>query len=298
MPRRSARSPDAAPPAASRIIHGDNLEVMRGLPDESIDLVYADPPFFTGARKVARARNGDASGHAFDDTWAGDLAGYVAWMSERLSEMHRLLTPCGVLYLHCDWHAGHYLKVELDRIFGRERFQNEIVWHYGLGASNARRHFLRKHDTILVYARGDAPTFNLQRGGVTPAMLAKYCHEDERGRYMMSRGRQYYLQGGKPLDSVWDIPAIAATSSERLGYPTQKPEALLERIVLASSHPGDLVADFFCGSGTAAAVAHRLGRRWLACDASAGAVAMTRGRLEALGVAFTAEGDATTLNAT
>lgn len=284
MPRRSARSAGAAPPpAASRLIHGDNLEVMRSLPDGCIDLVYADPPFFTGARKVARARNGDGASHAFDDAWAGDLAAYVAWMSERLREMHRLLSPRGVLYLHCDFHAGHYLKVEMDRIFGRERFQNEIIWRYGLGASNARRHFLRKHDTILVYARGDAPTFNLQRGDVTPAMLAKYCHEDDGGRYMMSRGRKYYLQGGKPLDSVWDIPAIAATSSERLGYPTQKPEALLERIILASSNPNDVVADFFCGSGTTPAVAHRLARRWLACDASAGAVAMTRSRLVGLG---------------
>ena len=117
-------------------------------------------------------------------------------------------------------------------------------------------------------------------------MLAKYCHEDERGRYMMSRGKRYYLKGGKPLDSVWDIPAIAATSGERLGYPTQKPEALLERIVLASSNAADVVADFFCGSGTTPAVAHRLGRRWLACDASTGAVAMTRARLLRLGAEF------------
>lgn len=287
MPRRSAPASAAATATlrANRLIHGDNLDVMRALPNGCVDLAYSDPPFFTGARKVARARNGDAA-HAFDDAWAGDLAGYVAWMSARLTEMRRLLSPRGVLYLHCDWHAGHYLKVEVDRIFGRERFQNEVVWHYGLGASNATRHFLRKHDTILVYARGDAPTFNLQRGDVTPAMLAKYCHEDEGGRYMRSRGKKYYLQGGKPLDSVWDIPAIAATSSERLGYPTQKPEALLERIVLASSNPGDVVADFFCGSGTTPAVAHRLGRRWLACDASAGAIDVTRARLQAIGAQF------------
>ncbi len=269
---------------ANTLAEGDNLAVMQALPDGCIDLIYIDPPFFSGKERRAPARNGTS--HAFDDAWAGDLAGYVAWMSERLREMHRLLSERGVLYVHCDWHAGHYLKVELDRIFGIARFQNEIAWHYGLGASNATRHFLRKHDTILVYTRSDSATFNLLRGDVTPAMLAKYCHEDERGRYMLSRGKRYYLKGGKPLDSVWDIPAIAATSGERLGYPTQKPEALLERIVLASSNAADVVADFFCGSGTTPAVAHRLGRRWLACDASAGAVAITRARLLGLAAEF------------
>ena len=260
---------------AGRLIHGDNLAVMRAMPDASIDLIYADPPFFTG--KTQRA-NGNGA-HSYDDAWAGDLDAYIAWLGARLREMQRLLSERGSLYLHCDWHAGHYIKVELDRIFGRGRFRNEIIWHYGLGASNATRHFLRKHDTIFVYAKGDAPTFNVVRGDATAPMLAKYCHEDERGRYMMSRGKRYYLQGGKPLDSVWDIPAIAATAGERLGYPTQKPEALLERIILASSCEGDVVADFFCGSGTTPAVARRLGRQWIACDSSEAAVAMTRARL-------------------
>jgi DNA modification methylase len=196
--------------------------------------------------------------------------------------MHRLLRETGTLYVHCDWHASHYIRIELDRIFGADRFQNEVVWHYGLGAANATRHFLRKHDTIFVYRRGEASTFNVIRGDATHAMLNKYCHEDDAGRYMMSRGRKYYLKGGKPLDSVWDIPAIAATSRERLGYPTQKPEALLERIILASSNPGDLVADVFCGSGTTPTVAHRLGRRWLACDSSPDAVALTAQRLAGL----------------
>ena len=244
---------------------------MRSLPDASIDLIYADPPFFTGK---AQRRNGNG----YADAWPA-MDAYIAWLGVRLREMRRLLRPTGTLYVHCDWHAGHYIKVELDGIFGRERFLNEIVWRYGLGAANARRHFLRKHDTIFVYARGPAPTFNVVRGDATPAMLAKYCHEDEHGRYMMSRGKRYYLQGGKPLDSVWEIPAIAATSRERLGYPTQKPEALLERIILASSNEGDVVADFFCGSGTTAAVAERLGRRWIACDDSDAAVRMTQDRL-------------------
>lgn len=260
---------------------------MRSLPDASIDLIYVDPPFFTGREQRARTNgaNGDGTangGHAFADSWSGGISAYVAWLRGRVVEMRRLLSDRGVLYLHCDWHAGHYIKVMLDGVFGAGRFQNEIVWHYGLGAANARRHFLRKHDTIFVYAHGDEPTFNLVRDDVTAAMDAKYCHEDEQGRYMMSRGRKYYLKGGKPLDSVWRIPAIAATSGERLRYPTQKPEALLERIIRASSNEGDVVADFFAGSGTTPAVARRLGRRWIACDSSPAAVELISRRLNHL----------------
>ena len=281
MVARPERDPDAG---QNRLVLGDNLALMRALPDECIDLIYADPPFFTGRDP----RTGGAAGRAplrFADTWAGGLASYITWLGERLAEMRRLLRPTGVLYVHCDWHAGHYIKVELDRIFGQRLFQNEVIWHYGLGAANASRHFLRKHDTIFVYRRSDAAKFRLQRGAVTPAMEAKYCHEDEHGRYMMSRGRKYYLRGGKRLDSVWDIPALSATSGERLGYPTQKPEALLERIVRASSDEGDVVTDFFCGAGTTPAVAQRLGRRWLACDANPDAVAITEARLRGMATA-------------
>jgi DNA modification methylase len=263
--------------SAGRLIHGDNLAVMNVLADASIDLIYADPPFFTRRRQTTNGSDG--SSRSFDDAWPEGIAAYVEWLSTRIVEMHRLLRPTGVLYMHCDWHASHYIRVELDRIFGADRFQNEIVWHYGLGASNATRHFLRKHDTIFVYRRGETGTFNIIRGDATTAMLNKYAHEDADGRFMMSRGRKYYLRGGKALDSVWDIPAIAATSRERRGYPTQKPEPLLERIILASSNEGDVVADFFCGSGTTAAVAQRLGRAWIACDESADAIAIAAERL-------------------
>jgi DNA modification methylase len=253
---------------------GDNLALMRAMDGESVDLIYIDPPFFTG-----REQRGPNGAGAFTDRWHS-IEVYIEWLRVRAVEMRRLLRDTGVLYVHCDWHAGHYIKVMLDSVFGADAFQNEIIWHYGLGAANATRHFLRKHDTIFVYRKSEAGTFNLRRGDVTPAMLAKYCHEDERGRYMMSRGRRYYLKGGKPLDSVWRIPAIAATSRERLGYPTQKPEALLERIVLASSGVGGVVADFFCGSGTTPAVAQRLDRRWIACDENEEAVALTARRLQ------------------
>jgi DNA modification methylase len=267
--RLSFGAPELPP---NRLIQGDNLHGMRSLPDASIDLIYIDPPFFTG--RAHELTNGDAG---FSDTWDG-IDAYIAWLRERFVEMRRLLSPRGVLCVHCDWHAGHYIKVELDRVFGADAFRNEIIWHYGLGASNATRHVLRKHDTLFVYGGPDS-TFNRIRGDVTSAMLAKYCHEDERGRYMMSRGKKYYLKGGKPLDSVWNIPAIAATSGERTGYPTQKPLALLDRVVRVWSNEGDVVADFFCGSGTTGVAAQALGRRWLLCDASDAAIALARGRL-------------------
>jgi len=270
-----------------RLILGDNLAVMRSLPDGSVDLIYVDPPFFTG--RDHRLANGDP---AFADGWSGGLDEYLAWLRERFVEMRRLLRPAGVLVVHCDWHAGHYIKVELDRVLGMERFRNEVIWHYGLGGASAQRHVLRKHDTLFVYAMSEASTFNRLRGDVTAAMLAKYCHEDERGRYMMSRGRRYYLRGGKPLDSVWNIPAIAATSTERVGWPAQKPLALLERVVRVWSHPGHIVADFFAGSGTTAVAAQRLGRSFIACDDAPAAIELARSRLEASGRSLTNAGQA------
>lgn len=258
----------------NRLFHGDALAVAAALPDGIATVVYADPPFFTG--QARRAANG-----VFADRWES-LTAYINWLRPYLSAFHRLLRPDGTLYLHLDWHAVHYAKVAADDVFGVDHFMNEVVWHYGLGAAAARRHFLRKHDTLLVYRRGPRPVFNVLRGPVTAAMAAKYRHQDAQGRYMHSRGRRYYLKGGKPLDSVWAIPAIGATSAERLGYPTQKPVTLLERVIGASSNPGDLVLDLFCGSGTTAVVAERLGRRWLVGDAAAAAVALTAARLARL----------------
>jgi site-specific DNA-methyltransferase (adenine-specific)/adenine-specific DNA-methyltransferase len=262
----------------NRLILGDAEAAASLLVTGSVDLIYADPPFFTGRRQRHQG-----NGTSFEDVWQDGVDGYLSWLRPLLGEFRRLLALTGTLYVHLDWHAVHYAKVELDRVFGGDHFVNEVIWHYGLGAARSRSHFLRKHDTLLVYRRGTLPTFNVLRGAVTPAMAAKYRHRDERGHYMHSRGRRYYLKGGKPLDSVWDIPTLAATSRERLGYPTQKPEALLERVVAASSNPGDLVLDLFCGSGTAPAVAQRFGRRWIAADCSTTAVEVTRSRLRRLG---------------
>jgi len=262
----------------NKLYWGDNLHVMRTLPNESIDLIYIDPPFFSGRNynMIFQDRNEVMT---FEDIWEGGLPTYQIWLNARLVEMKRLLKSTGSIYVHLDWHASHYVKVEMDKIFGYENFRNEIVWHYGLGASNRNRGFLSKHDTIYLYTKSDNFVFNKIRGDVTPQMEAKYNHEDKKGKYMMSYGKKYYLKGGKPYDDVWDIPTISATSKERLGYPTQKPEALLEGIIKASSNEGDVVADFFCGGGTTPAVAQRLGRRWIASDISRIAIEVTKGRI-------------------
>ena len=281
------------------LVRGDNLSVLRALLAEpwrgriaaagGLRLVYLDPPFLTGQEFAAEIEIGDGQGPdgrprvvrlpAFRDAGPRDLPTYLSEMRERLALIRELLADDGSLYLHCDHRLNAYLRLLLDEVFGPDRFVNELVWHYGLGNPGGARSFARKHDTILLYAKTDRYRFNRLRGDVTRAMANKYRHEDEHGRYMLAYGRKYRLKGGKPFDSVWEIPSLAATDRRRLGFPTQKPETLLERIVLASSEPGHLVADFCCGCGTLPVVAARLGRRWLGCDSSAVAIHLARKRL-------------------
>lgn len=212
----------------------------------------------------------------------GSLMAYLVHMTLRITEIHRVLKPTGSFYLHCDPTASHYLKLICDAVFCSQggEFHNEIVWHHQLGAMAGQSRFPSKHDIVFWYSKGPRPLFNKLRGDVTPQMSAKYSHTDNNGRYMMSHGKKYYLKGGKPFDDVWDIPAISPTSAERLGYPTQKPEALLERIIQASSNPGDTVLDAYCGCGTTVAVAQRLGRRWIGIDITYQAISLILKRLE------------------
>lgn len=272
--------------ALDTIVQADCLQVLSAQPDGCVQLIYLDPPFNTRTtRKTARA--------AFADVF-GTAADYVAWMRPRVEHMRRVLAAHGSLFFHCDWRTGHHVRLMLDEVFGvdggaisrrhRRRtsgvFVNQIIWHYGLGAARARRRLLTKHDVIFWYANSRDYTFNLIREAPTPAMQAKYCHTDAQGnRYMMSYGKRYILKGGKPLDDVWDIPAIAPTAAERTGYPTQKPLALLCRIVQLASNAGDVVLDPFCGSGTTLVAAQRLGRRWIGIDVNPQAVAIARQRL-------------------
>lgn len=219
-----------------------------------------------------------------DEARAGSLAGtsmaaYLVNMAPRLLALHRVLKPTGLLFLHCDPRSSRYLAVLLDSIFNIKNFRAEIAWHHGLGAFRVKRNLPSKHDTILMYSVTDNYKFNILRGDVTEQMLRKYSHIDEHGRYMMSYGKKYYLKGGKPIDDVWEIPALAPTDSERLGYPTQKPLQLLERIIEMSTDPMDTVLDPFCGCGTAIEAAQKLGRRWVGIDITHLAVSLLRYRL-------------------
>ncbi len=296
----------AEPHEPNRLIWGDNLHVMRQMPSGSVDLIYIDPPFFSGRQyNVMWGDNNEL--RSFNDIWEGGMDGYLVWLNARLYEMKRLLKPTGSIYVHCDYHASHYIKVEMDRIFGHQNFINEVVWCYELGGRVSRRAYGRRHDTILFYAKSANHTFNWdevlidwdERG------KAKFRYEDEHGKYRLIgrfiqgspiRGhrdvspsweethpelvQRYYMKKGKAQVDHWNLSPINQVSAERLGYPTQKPEVLLERIIKASSNQGDVVADFFIGGGTTAAVAQRLGRRFIACDQSRVAVAVTAERLK------------------
>ena len=281
-------APDLDP---SRLIWGDCLHVMRQIPSASIDLIYIDPPFCSGGEyNVIWGDNNEL--RSFTDIWEGGLDGYLIWLNARLYEMKRLLKPTGSIYVHCDWHASHYIKVEMDKIFGHDNFRNEIVWGYAPQGRHPAFGFHRKHDVILYHSRGSTPTFNPQYGEINPSTAQAYNRTDEDGRRYLevrnrSTGRTYrsYLDKnkGRPVADWWtDINSRGTSYSSRewIGYPTQKPEALLERIIEASSNEGDVVADFFIGGGTTAAVAQRLGRRFIACDQSRVAIAVTAERLK------------------
>ena len=267
--------------AGGTVVAHDNLPVLRSLPDAGLDLVYTDPPFNTGVpRRQRRLRttadpDGDRTGfggrryrsetiseRAYDDAFDD----YLAFLEPRLLEIRRLLAPGGSLYLHLDAREVHYVKVLCDGIFGRECFLNEIVWAYDYGGRPARR-WPAKHDTILLYVKDpDRYTFNREDIDRIPYMAPGLVGPEKAAR------------GKLPTDTWWHT-VVPTNGRERTGYPTQKPEALAERIIRASSNPGDLVCDPFAGSGTVGAVAARLGRRFLLIDEHPEAIAVMRERL-------------------
>lgn len=279
-------SSDLAP---NLLYYGDNLQVLRTLPSESIDLIYIDPPFFSGADY--NMIWGDANEvRTFNDIWEGGLDTYLIWLNARLWEMRRVLKSTGSIYVHCDWHASHYIKAEMDKIFGYENFRNEIIWCYS-GGGIPEEDFPRKHDVILRYSKGNSWYYKPEYRPYTQGT-------QQRGRTAVKGKHAELRPEGTPITDWWaDIEKItSATDPEKIGYPTQKSVALLQRIVETSSKPGDIVADFFCGGGVALAVAAGLRvsrsedgrklltaagepRRWIGCDISRVAISVTLDRL-------------------
>lgn len=261
------------------VFQADNLEVLADLPDASVDLIYVDPPFATGARRRGAAGS-------FADQ--GGAQTFVTWMRPRLLAFHRVLRPHGSLFVHLDFRAVHHVRIVLDAIFGEAALVNEIIWCYSVGGKG-RRAFGRKHDTLLWYGRSPDYAFypDCVRVPRKPGSHMRLMRDADGRPVQLKRDRKtgkvysYPVDAGKIPDDTWtDIETLNRSDRERTGWPTQKPAALLRRILLATTRPGDLVADFFCGSGTTAVVAAELGRRYLAVDVSAEAVAITRSRLQ------------------
>ena len=260
---------------------GENLDVLPRLQDESFQLIYIDPPFNTGGAQTRRTletlpdEDGDRKGFQgrryktrllAESSYRDTFEDYLAFLEPRLREAHRLLAQSGTLYFHIDYREAHYCKLLLDEVFGRESFLNEIIWAYDYGA-RTRRRWPAKHDTILVYVK-DPASYHFDSeavdrepymapGLVTPEKVAK----------------------GKLPTDVWWHTIVATGGNEKTGYPTQKPEGIVRRMVQASTRPGDWCLDFFCGSGTLGAVAQQLDRRYVLIDSNPEAIAVARRRL-------------------
>ena len=276
----------------NKIYWGDNLQVMSHLLKTyrgKINLIYIDPPFDSKAdykKKIAlKGKKVENDRTAFEekqytDIWTNDE--YLQFMYERLILMKELLAEDGSIYLHCDPTMGHYIKIIIDEVFGNENFRNEIVWCYTGPSSPNMKNFPRKHDTIFRYSRSQECCWNPER--------IPYKDPNQTLRRAMDGGAgigeeevERYRERGKLVEDYWTDIALAVRSpKERINYPTQKPEALLERIIKASSDPGDLVFDCFMGSGTTQAVAMKLGRRFIGADINLGAVEITSKRLKHL----------------
>ena len=227
----------AVPHEPNRLIWGDNLHVMRQLPSRGIDLIYIDPPFFSG-RQYNMLWGDNNELRSFEDIWEGGMDGYLVWLNARMYEMKRLLKSTGSIYVHCDWHASHYIKVEMDKLFGFENFRNEIVWCYS-GGGQPKSDFPRKHDIILRYSNSRQYLFN--KDTIRVPYDSDYQATVFTGDDTRAPGRTYKPNpDGKVVEDWWrNIPR--PYGADIIGYPTQKPEALLERIILASSDQGDTI---------------------------------------------------------
>jgi len=270
----------------NKLICGDNLEELAKLPKESVDLIYIDPPFFTH-KQYEVVWGDEAEVRSFEDRWEGGIENYIAWMKPRIEAMYEVLKHTGSFYLHCDWHANAHLRILCDGIFGGSNFRNEIIWHYQRWPAR-QRNFQRMHDVILFYSKNyRANTFSVLLEPLSKGTLKRWRGKKSKVEY--NGDVRFVTQmteedsPGRPMDDVWNIAVINSQAKERLGYPTQKPEVLLERIINASSNEGDVVLDPFCGCGTTMAVAHKLGRRWIGIDISPTAIKLVEQRLKRAG---------------
>jgi DNA modification methylase len=279
--------------APDELYRGDNLEALGHLLGRfrgSVDLIYLDPPFCSQAdyKRTIRLRSGDGRQPSFEhvqytDTWAD--ADYLQYMYERLALCHELLDERGALFLHCDWHQSHRLRCVLDELFGPENFQNEIVWHYYNKLQGNVGRFAANHDSILFYSKSPSFTFNrIRERRAEPVRQIKRVWSKDKRAIVNARDQDgkiaYVTATHKTIDDVWRVSMLQpADRREAVGYPTQKPEALLERIIAAASEPGALILDPFMGSGTTAAVAVKLGRRFIGVDRHDFAVYTTARRL-------------------
>lgn len=278
------------------LFHGDNKEILSTLLVNGfrgkVDLIYIDPPFDSKAdyvRKVElRGTKHKLAGEdqtaieqiQYEDIWANDT--YLQFMYERLILLRELLSEKGTIYLHCDWHKSHYLRMLMDEVFGANNFRNEVIWAYFVSGKYPE-YYARDHDNIFVYSKSDTPTFNYKRHFDKYFYYEKY-HEGAVAKD--EKGNEYYLYNGerrtfdKQLSETWHINKVKRDGSEISGYPTQKPLELLERLIEAASNKNDIVLDCFVGSGTTAVAAHKLGRRWIGADINKGAIQTTMSRLQ------------------
>jgi DNA modification methylase len=267
----------------NKLILGDNLEALKSIEDNSIDLIYLDPPFFSNKTyEVIWGDEGEV--RSFEDRFEGGIEHYIGWLKERVKQMYRKLKPTGSMFLHCDWHASANIRVEiLDVIFGRNNFRNEIVWCYTGPGSPHMRQFNRKHDTIFWYSKS-VKHWRFDKEQVLMAYKGGSPHS---GGFVENDGIRLspdkYTTGKVPED-WWSDIAISArfpkNSENHIGYPTQKPVALLERIIKCASNEGDIVLDPFVGGGTTIAVADKLGRKWIGIDQSSMAIKVSDFRLK------------------
>ena len=265
------------------IYEGDNLEILNKFPNESIDLIYLDPPFFSN-QQYEKIWGDKQEIMSFEDRWAGGIEHYILWMEPRLRECHRILKNTGSIYLHCDWHADAHLRILMDKIFGDSNFRNEIVWHYKKWSAGWQQ-FQRNHDIILFYSKSsnqkrvfnkifmDRALSTLKRFGNAKIISGFDERTGKRIPSQMSKEKSE----GVPMDDVWDIGRVPPVKQM---FPTQKPEALLDRIVQASSNEGDIVLDCFCGCGTTLISANRLKRKWIGIDVSPTACKVMAKRLK------------------